>query len=58
WNNQQYLSTKEDYMEITEEKEYNKWIKGGKEKERNEETKDNELINAWEIIKETNKSEP
>ncbi|CAG8852964.1 11871_t:CDS:2, partial [Gigaspora margarita] len=32
WNNQQYLSTKEDYMEITEEKEYNKWIKGGKEK--------------------------
>ncbi|CAG8844783.1 11326_t:CDS:2, partial [Gigaspora margarita] len=58
WNNQQYLTTKEDYMETTKEKAYNKWIKGGKEKERNEETRDNELINAWEIIKETNKSEP
>ncbi|CAG8847513.1 4763_t:CDS:2 [Gigaspora margarita] len=62
WNNQQYLNTKEDYIEITNEKVYNKWIKEEKEKERNEETReilqDNEFINAWEIIKEANKSEP
>ncbi|CAG8852146.1 44927_t:CDS:1, partial [Gigaspora margarita] len=53
WNNQQYLTINEDYMEITKEKAYNKWIKRG-----NEETRDNELINTWEIIEETNKSEP
>ncbi|CAG8788093.1 30421_t:CDS:2, partial [Gigaspora margarita] len=59
WNNQQYFNIKEDYMEITNEKAYNKWIKEEKEKERNEEIlRDNELINAWEIIKEANKSEP
>ncbi|CAG8785664.1 10982_t:CDS:2 [Gigaspora margarita] len=50
WNNQQYLNTKEDYMEITKEKAYNRWIKEKKEKRRNEETReilqDNELINA------------
>ncbi|CAG8855955.1 37286_t:CDS:1, partial [Gigaspora margarita] len=56
WNNQQYLNTKEDYMEITEEKVYNKWIK--EEKETKEMLQDNELINAWEIIKEANESEP
>ncbi|CAG8802000.1 34152_t:CDS:2 [Gigaspora margarita] len=71
WNNQQYdlsLSTSNiykytNYMEITppDEKAYNKWIKEEKEKERNEETRemlqDNKFINAWEIIKEANKSE-
>ncbi|CAG8792775.1 38337_t:CDS:2 [Gigaspora margarita] len=56
WINQQNLNTKEDYMEITEEKAYNKWIK--EEKEIREILLDNEFINAWEIIKEANKSEP
>ncbi|CAG8851990.1 12728_t:CDS:2, partial [Gigaspora margarita] len=62
WNNQRYLNTKEDYMEITNEKIYNKWIKEEKEKEKTEEIReilrDNEIINAWEIIKETSKTEP
>ncbi|CAG8855632.1 19287_t:CDS:1, partial [Gigaspora margarita] len=43
WDDQQYLNTKKDYMEVI------------KEKERNEETekilRKNELINTWEIIK-------
>ncbi|CAG8855440.1 24653_t:CDS:1, partial [Gigaspora margarita] len=50
WNNQQYLDTKKDYMKVI------------KEKERNEETRkisrENELINTWEVIEGTNKSEP
>ncbi|CAG8847745.1 3002_t:CDS:2, partial [Gigaspora margarita] len=45
-----------DYMEITKEKAYNKWI--NEEKETGEMLQDNEFINTWEIIKEANKSEP
>src|SRR5260364_414315 len=62
--NKQNFDTKKDYMEIIlpTEQDCNKWMKEQKEKERNEETRellrDNEFINAREIIKETSESEP
>ncbi|CAG8837506.1 13264_t:CDS:2, partial [Gigaspora margarita] len=45
--NQQDSNTKGDYIEITEKKAYNKWIKEEKEKERNEETREIIIVKNW-----------